>query len=742
MTIAVTEEQRALRDSVVRWAEDRKVRPAARDAFEAAEDALPTWWADAGAQGWLGLHLPEAVGGSGATLVELAVVLEELARAGAPGPFLPTALAATLIARAAEQAGQPHQPPLRDLLAGLADGRTVGAVALEAGTVRIAGDRLSGDAGLVLGASVADVLVIAARPAGTGRDDGGAEEGAPERWLVLPRHAADVRQVANLDGSRRVARVHLDDVALADAVELPGLDRAAVRDLAVTLGAAEAAGVAAWCQETATAHAKVREQFGRPIGCFQAVKHACADMLARAEEARAAAWDAAHAAAEPAQHPLSAAIAGAIALDAAVANAKSCIQVHGGIGYTWAHDAHLALRHALSLRQLLGSTAGWRQRTAELALAGARRALELQLPPEAEAYRTAVRAVIAEAQGQGADAQRRLLARSGYLVPHWPAPYGRDAGAVEQLVIAQELKAAGIRPPALVMGDWVLPTLISYGDEAQKARFVGPTLDGDLTWCQLFSEPGAGSDLASLQTRATRVDGGWSITGQKVWNSLAASADWAICLARTNPDAPKHEGITYFLVDMRTEGIDVRPLRELTGHSMFNEVFLTDVVVPDDCVVGEVDGGWPLARNTLANERVAMSGGSGFGSGVDQLLALLAAADDAPAPDLLDRVGHLAARGQVLTLLAHRTTLRAVEGVAPGPSASIRKLLSGIHQQDAAELGLELQGAAGATLEDGGAVFGMQVLVLRAMTIVGGTTEIQKNLIGERILGLPRDDAR
>ncbi len=159
------------------------------------------------------------------------------------------------------------------------------------------------------------------------------------------------------------------------------------------------------------------------------------------------------------------------------------------------------------------------------------------------------------------------------------------------------------------------------GTPEQIDRFAGPTLRGEIAWCQLFSEPGAGSDLAALRTRAVRVEGGWRLTGQKVWTSAARQADWAICLARTNPDAPKHKGISYFLVDMASPGIDVRPLREITGDALFNEVFLDDVFVPDALLVGNVDGGWALARATLANERVAMGSGSSVGAAVESLLA-------------------------------------------------------------------------------------------------------------------------
>ncbi|MFD0852286.1 acyl-CoA dehydrogenase family protein, partial [Actinomadura adrarensis] len=193
------------------------------------------------------------------------------------------------------------------------------------------------------------------------------------------------------------------------------------------------------------------------------------------------------------------------------------------------------------------------------------------------------------------------------------------ATPVEQILIQQEMRAAKVKAPNLVIGAWLVPSLVAYGTDEQKERFLRPTLRGEMVWCQLFSEPGAGTDLASLSMKAERVEGGWKLTGQKIWTSVAQYAQWGFCLARTDPDAAKHDGITYFLVDMKAAGVDVRPLREMTGEALFNEVFLDGVFVPDDCVVGEVDKGWQVARNTLSNERVSLSTGGGMGMGVPEL---------------------------------------------------------------------------------------------------------------------------
>jgi alkylation response protein AidB-like acyl-CoA dehydrogenase len=409
------------------------------------------------------------------------------------------------------------------------------------------------------------------------------------------------------------------------------------------------------------------------------------------------------------------------------------------MGFTWEHDAHLQLRRALTLRQLVGPSSALRAEATRAALHGSRRRLALELPEEAESVRERVRAVVAEvAAAPDSHDRRRRLVDTGLLTPHWPVPWGRGAGPVEQLVIDEELAAAHVHRPHLAVGAWALPTIIAHGTAEQQERWVGPTMRGEFVWCQLFSEPGAGSDLAALSMRATRHDGGWVLNGQKVWTSIAMRADWGICLARSDPDASKHEGITYFIIDMHAEGIEVRPLREITGAAMFNEVFFTDVFVPDDCVVGQVNGGWRLARTTLANERVSMAGGATWGFGIEGILKGIDA-EGVEDTVVLDRVGELLAEAQSLALLGARTTLRSVSGVEPGPEASVRKLLGAEHEQRLQEFGLMQLGARGATTEDDAGRWSQGFLSARCLTIAGGTSEVQRNVIGERILGLPRD---
>jgi len=324
------------------------------------------------------------------------------------------------------------------------------------------------------------------------------------------------------------------------------------------------------------------------------------------------------------------------------------------------------------------------------------------------------------------------MAGNGLLAPHWPKPYGREASPAEQLLIDTELATAGVDRPDLVIGWWAVPTILEHGTAEQIDRFVPATLRGEVIWCQLFSEPGAGSDLAALRTKAVRTEGGWNLNGQKVWTSAAHRADWGVCLARTDAEAPKHKGITYFLVDMRSPGIEIRPLREITGHRNFNEVFFDDLFVPDEMVVGEINGGWPLARNTLANERVAMAHGTALGNPMEEMLGNFAQRQLDPA--MTDRLGELLLAAQVGSLLDHRIAQLAVGGRDTSAEASARKLIGVRYRQSLEEFRMELSPGAGVDINDAVQMF----LNTRCLSIAGGTEQILLTMAGERLLGLPR----
>lgn len=350
------------------------------------------------------------------------------------------------------------------------------------------------------------------------------------------------------------------------------------------------------------------------------------------------------------------------------------------------------------------------------------------------------------------------LARAGYVAPHWPRPWGLDATPIEQLIVDDEVRRAKVqRPNNPIAIGWAGPTLIMAGTQQQKDAYLFDMLSGAKFWCQLFSEPESGSDLASLRTSAVRDGDEWVVNGQKIWTSGAQIASYGILLARTDAHADKHNGITYFICPMNLPGIEVRPIREMTGGATFNEVFFTDVRIPHANVVGEVHDGWRLARVTLSNERVSLSsGGALWGMGpsandvVDACRAHRASGANLSAV-MRDEVVALYVEHQILELVRLRTLVQRIAGREPGPEASVRKILADEHGQRVMEVGKALIGA-GAMLSDardaevsasfvefGSSGFSHGYLFARALTVGGGTGEVQRNILAERVLGLPRD---
>ncbi len=708
MLTTVTNEQFAARELVRDWAR-KGGTTAIREIEQGKTDAWRPVFASLAELGLFGVAVPEDCGGAGGSIEDLCAMVEEAAVALVPGPVATTALAALVIS----------DP---ELLAALASGERFAGVALE-GDVEFDSDtsRASGAVGLALGAAGGGVLLLPA--------DG--------KWLLVDtdRDGVLVEPLQATDFSRPLARVVLTSAPASPLV----LSRERVENLTATVLAAEAAGLTRWSLDTAVAYAKVREQFGKPIGSFQAVKHLCAEMLCRAEQAQVAAADAARAAGDcgdsgDRQFAIAAALAAGVGIAAAKANVKDCIQVLGGIGCTWEHDAHLYLRRAHSIGRFLGGPERWLRRITALTQDGVRRRLDLDLSDlkEVEDQRPEIAAAVAEVAALPEEKRQVALAEAGLQAPHWPAPHGRGASPAEQLLIDQEMSAAGVVRPDLVIGWWAAPTILEHGTPEQVQRFVPATLRGEFLWCQLFSEPGAGSDLASLRTKAVRGDGGWLLTGQKVWTSAAHKARWGVCLARTDPDAPKHKGITYFLVDMKSPGIEIRPLREITGDSLFNEVFLDSVFVPDEMVVGTVNDGWRLARTTLANERIAMATGTALGNPMEKLLKVLAEVDLDVAQQ--DRLGRLIATAQTGALLDQRIAQLAVGGQDPGAQSSVRKLIGVRYRQALAEFTMDVSEGGG--LVQNRAVF--DFLNTRCLTIAGGTEQILLTVAAERLLGLPR----
>ncbi len=748
MPIAVNPEHDDLADSVRSLVARVAPSDVLHEALETPIPNPPPYWKAAAEQGLQGVHLSEAVGGQGFGILELTIVLAEFGYGAVPGPFVPSAIASALISA--------HDPEAA-LLKELASGAVIAAYAIDSGlTATRHGDGLviRGEVRAVPAAAQASVLVLP-----VSIDSG-------EEWVVLDADQLEIEPVTSVDPLRPLAHVRANAVEVGDDRVLSNLSRTLARALMSTLLSAEAVGVSRWATDTAAAYAKIREQFGRPIGQFQAIKHKCAEMIADTERATAAVWDAARAIDEFSAHARSekdsaharsekdhesgaqdsafefaAAVAATLAPVAAQRCTQDCIQVHGGIGFTWEHDAGVYYRRALLLAACFGRAADYPQRVVDVATTTGMRKLDIDLDPDTEKLREQIRAEVAGLKALPRGAERNAaIAEGGWVQPHLPKPWGRASDPIEQIIIAQEFASGQVKRPLMGIAAWIIPSIVAFGTDEQQQRFLPPTFRGEMIWCQLFSEPGAGSDLAGLSTKATKVDGGWRITGQKIWTTAAQFSQWGALLARTDPSAPKHNGITYFLLDMKSEGVEVKPLRELTGNAMFNTVFIDDVFVPDEYVLGDVDRGWEVSRNTLTAERVSI--GSSEPPGMASLDGLVEFVRDGQFDQIAqNQAGRLIAEGHAAKILNMRSTLLTLAGSDPMPAAAISKLLSMRTGQGYAEFAVSSFGTDGA-IGDPGTIQGKwaeHLLYSRATTIYGGTSEVQLNIIAERLLGLPRD---
>jgi alkylation response protein AidB-like acyl-CoA dehydrogenase len=731
MPIAITAEHQDLADSVRSLVARVAPSEVLHAALETPVDNPPPYWQAAAEQGLQGVHLAESVGGQGFGILELAVTLAEFGYGAVPGPFVPSAIASALISA--------HDPDAK-VLADLASGTAIAAYALDSGlTATRHGDALviRGEVRAVPAAGEASLLVLP-----VAIDSG-------EEWVVLRADQLEIEPVKSVDPLRPIAHVRANAVEVADDVVLSNLSVVTARALISTLLSAEAVGVARWATDTASEYAKIREQFGRPIGQFQAVKHKCAEMIADTERATAAVWDAARAVDEARENnwdtegsavEFAAAVAGTLAPAAAQRCTQDCIQVHGGIGFTWEHDTNIYYRRALVLAAGFGRKSEYPQRVVDTAAGTGMRKLDIDLDPDTEKLRDEIRAEVAALKAIPREERNIAIAEGGWVLPHLPTPWGRAASPLEQIIIAQEFSSGRVRRPPIGIAAWIVPSIVAFGTDEQKQRFLPPTFRGEMIWCQLFSEPGAGSDLAGLSTKATKTDGGWRITGQKIWTTAAQFSQWGALLARTDPSAPKHNGITYFLLDMKSEGVEVKPLRELTGGAMFNTVFIDDVFVPDELVLGEVNRGWEVSRNTLTAERVSIgSSEAPFLANLDQFVEFIR--DGQFDQIAQNRAGQLIAEGHAAKVLNMRSTLLTLAGGDAMPSAAISKLLSMRTGQGYAEFGASSFGtdAAIGDPDEPAGKWAEILLASRATTIYGGTSEVQLNIIAERLLGLPRD---
>lgn len=722
-SIALDEELSQLSEILGEFCAERITPDRIHEFIDAAEPGAPDIVAGLSEIGVFDLHIDEDKGGSGTGFMGLATAAEALGYGLVPGPVVPALITSAVLERAG------HEP------SGPADSGTarLGALALEPGELRPDGTAsISGTSAPIIAAAAADHIVLPVDSDGT------------RSWVLIKGSDTEALPCPSHDVTRPMARLR---VPAGTRIEALDIDPSLPPLMAGAALAAEASGIARRATDTAVEHAKVREQFGARIGSFQAVKHRIAGMHVASAQVRALAWDAARCLdtdidAEERRMVISAAAGNGI--DLALSTVEDLINTLGGIGFTWEHMAGFALRRIQTTRVVLGPGDRWRVGVARAALTGARRGPALSYPEGSDEIRRAIGKELDAAPA--GDEATTYLADLGYTSPQLPRPYGRDAGALTQIIVDEELAARDLRPHDMVVGNWVIPSIIAHGTDEQNEKFTKPSLRGNIQWCQLFSEPGAGSDLAGLTTSAKRTEGGWIVSGQKVWTSGAHESQWGFLLARTDPDAARHRGIGCFLLDMSSPGIIVRPLRELTGEALFNEVFFDEVFVPDEHLLGAPTDGWRVAMGALANERVAMTGNAMFGGAHEALISLLSG-DDADDVLRLRMVGDMLSVSLSGALLGVRSAVKAMNGDAEQTESSLAKLVTTRNLQNTWEAVVEWSGteavdgiamAAADDLESRSRIPAYMFLNTRSLTIAGGTTDVQLNIVAERILGLPR----
>jgi len=721
-----------------------------RSALEGGDGTEQAWQALV-ATGSLQFVLAPSDGGLGLNWNMLAITARELGRVLSPIAFAGAAVALRLVAEGGSAASRKRWLPsglsgaARGCMAIIEEGDPVAAPAARLRSGRLFGSKLA-----VAGAVHADYVVVSCT------DDGGT----PALALVdLAQPGVTRDPPSSLDPTRGNASLMFDGVA-AEKLDHTEEKLAWARDALAALVAAEQLGGAERCFEGALSYAKERRAFGRAIGSFQAVKHKMVAMFWRIQFAQSHVTAAAESlGADPAERAAAAAGARISATDAFDFIAQESIQIHGALGICWEHDSHLFLRRARLLALELGALSQWRRHLVDCLPPSAETSVQRYDTPEQAQYRAEVvswlsshnfrpgRDKMKHADFADPDVMRagrqwqKAKAAAGYAAIDWPADLGGGGkNPIEREIFAQEERR--LDTPPLNLFDIGLgmcgPTVIKFASEAQKRRLVPPLVRGEEIWCQLFSEPQAGSDLAGIRTRAYREGNDWRIEGQKVWTSYAQYADWGLLLARTDPERPKHAGLTMFFVDMRSPGITVRPLRQLSGIADFNEVFFDGVVIPDAQRLGDINEGWKTALYTLMHERSF----SGLGIDVDALVTIARANSISGRtaisdPAISERIANAWVAAKGLSLLNSSALAQLARGEQPGPEFSVGKLIACSMNQEIARLVLDIGGPA--TLASEALELQQEWLMSARIRLAGGSDEIMAIILAERVLGLPQE---
>ncbi|MCP4806303.1 MAG: acyl-CoA dehydrogenase [Proteobacteria bacterium] len=734
----MTEEQRQLAEIARAFL---SAAPGPRATLESGYSA-DTWDRAVEEQGWTALCIPEEHDGFGFGMAELGLCFEELGRHLTGIPLLGSSLATFAVLECGTDVQKGDWLP--SLAAGLR-----ATVALD-GAISAA---RNGDAWVLSGAKLrvadlagTDVVIVV----------------TDEGLFWVPTGLVTPQPVDGLDPTRPLANILLSNVRIPEAgrMDRAGFERFQAR--AWTVLAFEQVGLADAALDQAVDYAKVRQQFGKPIGSFQAVKHMCADMLLQVESARSAAYAAAEAIDSNDPGLLDACRAARIyCTDAAMHCGGQNIQVHGGIGFTWEHDAHFFFKRARANQALLGEPRAHRETLSASVLAGAAPLPEFDISSDDEAFREEVRGWLednltgefAELRGrgwagdmdgavEGRRAWEKRLGEGRWTGLTWPVELGgRGATLAQEVIFLEEYTRANAPGRVGHIGEGLLgPTIIAFGTDEQKKRFLPPILDGSELWCQGYSEPGAGSDLANVQCRAEMEDGRWKVNGQKVWTSLAEISEWCFSLCRTSMferDAPKkHRGISCLLIPMDQPGVSIVPIEQITGGSEFAEVWFDNAETAAENVVGDIDGGWRVAMGTLSFERGAstLAQQLSFANELGQVLTAAKRTGAAQDPVVRQQLAQAWLGLRIMRLNALRTLNGHHDGTL-SREALITKLYWANWHRDLGELALDVLGPEALT-EKG--PLERLFLWTRCDTIYAGTNEIQRNIIGERGLGLPR----
>ena len=787
MNFDFSDDQNVLRDEVRKFLVKESPVSEARAVIDSGGTHADTAWQGLAGLGVTALMLPESCGGIGLGALELCVVAEEVGRQLGALPLASTLyLAGQTLLLGASTAQQTRWLPriARGELATLA--APLDGDLSHAELPRFDEKGLHGVAPLVMDGGCAAFAVVLAQ----------GSDGQPVLVIADLGDQVARRTLATLDPAKPFAALTFN-AAPAEALDacadpLALLER--VRQRAAILLAFEQLGGADAALEMACAYAKERKAFGRTIGSYQGIKHKLADIYTANQMARVHCYYGAWALAADAENSheptpelaLAAASARVASTQAYSMAAQENIQVHGGMGYTWELDCHLHYRRARQLAVTLGNVHTWRETVAAgleaqldaLPAAPAQRApaaagaMDFDDSPAEASFRAECRAWLdsnaplkarpddffggglsPEARMQAARDWQACKAAAGFGAITWPPTLGGRGGTPMQELIWRQEEGRYNVPTGFfnVSLGMVIPSVLAHASDAVRAAHIAPALAGDHLWCQLLSEPGAGSDLGMVRTRAERCTDGWLLNGQKVWTSLAQFAQFGLVLARTNPELPKFEGLTTFFIDMQSPGVTVRPIRQAGGEAEFNEVFFDNVFVPDSQRVGSEGGGWKVTLTGLMSERLAIGGvlPAELWRTLAEMLREAQFLGKSALQDgrMRERLADLFLNAQALWLLQCRALTAISQGKQPGPEMSGAKNVAAQTLQAFSYFAIDLQGERGvlAASELGERFALVERLWFGAagMRIAGGTDEIIKNSIGERVLGLapePRSD--